>query len=153
MGSYNFDIDLQKAKVTEAEVAKLLRKRYGDIDIETCDTIDYDIRFLDGNDQEVTIEIKEDFSCMNSGNVCLEYWCRGKPSGIDATKAKFFLYKIHVSPVQREFYICTSEKLRKLIADGQYLRKFENKGDPNSGTCGYLFRLTEWRKFATRLKL
>lgn len=151
MGHKHFHTDLKIAKGTEADVAVLLKERFDVEEVYTNDTIDYDLWFP-YNGRTLTFEVKEDFECMNSGNVCVEYWCRGKPSGIDATKALYFIYKVHLHPRKFEYYICKTNTVRRMIADEVYHRVFTNKGDPNSGTCGYLFRLTDWRKFATLIE-
>ena len=51
---------------------------------------DYDIK-LDG---KTTIEVKADRLAHKTGNVVIEYQCNGKPSGIESTRADFWLYFI-----------------------------------------------------------
>lgn len=41
-------------------------------------------------DGRLTLEIKSDYIVQQSGNVAIEYECRGKPSGISTTKAAYW---------------------------------------------------------------
>lgn len=58
---------------------------------------DFDLLFKKDN-KEVKIEVKQDFSCFLTGNVGVEYHCRGKQSGIMASKADLYVYKLHQNP-------------------------------------------------------
>lgn len=147
MGHYDFVTDLAISVETEREVARLVKRYFGDdVQIQFCNDNRYDLIF-DYEGKPFSIEVKEDFSCMNTGNVCVEFECRGKPSGIAVSKANFFIYKVHESPVRHGYYICSTKTLRKQIEIGAYFRTFQAGGDAGSGTKGYLFKLDKFKSF------
>ena len=57
----------------------------------------YDVFFVvnskDGA-RRFTVEIKNDIASMRTGNIGIEYECRGKPSGIAITKADYWMHII-----------------------------------------------------------
>jgi len=55
----------------------------------------YDILFHDKNSKPIKVEVKQDFSCFRTGNIGVEYHCRGKESGIFTSQADIYVYKIH----------------------------------------------------------
>ena len=64
---YDFKLDLPKGEEAEQKIASLLHMNDGGL-----------------------VEVKRDFLVSNTGNVAIEYECRGKPSGIAKTKAKWW---------------------------------------------------------------
>lgn len=151
MGNYSFELDLERAKETETEIARIVRKYMGeDVQIDFCDNKDYDLRVL-VEGEPFYLEVKEDFMCMNTGNVCVEFECRGKPSGIAVSKAQFFVYKLHESPVRKRYYICSTKTLRKMIEQRAYHRIFESGGDVGSNTKGYLFKVETFKAFTEEM--
>lgn len=58
------------------------------------------------------IEVKTDRLAYKTGNVFIEYECRGKPSGIATTTATYWIYKIEqtdtaiIVPIERLKNIC-----------------------------------------------
>ena len=62
-----FDIDLQYGQVREQELADILK--YEKIEVKT-----------------------ERDKWMETGNICIEYRCRGKQSGIAVTQAKYWAH-------------------------------------------------------------
>lgn len=150
---YDFDMDLQKSKSTENEIAALFKYYYGDeiIDISFCNDNRYDI-LLNMNGCNVTLEVKEDFKCMVTGNVCVEYECRGKPSGIAVTQADYIVYKIHETPIKFNYYICSTDELIRRIENQEYVRTFDSGGDLGSNTKGYLFKLDIFKSFTRKIR-
>lgn len=62
--------------------------------VKSNNDIKYDLEFnKDG--KSYFVEVKQDFSCFRTGNIGVEYSCRGKISGILASKSDFYIYKIH----------------------------------------------------------
>ena len=64
---YDFKLDLPKGEEAEKTISHLLHMTDGDL-----------------------VEVKRDFKVSDTGNVAIEYECRGKPSGIAITKAKWW---------------------------------------------------------------
>lgn len=139
--NYDFNLDLPIAKETERQVTEfLLNKFSGLCFLNECNNADYDVAFeLQGN--LFTVEIKEDFTCRKTGNVGVEFSCRGKDSGIRNTKANFYLYKIHEPDGTKSLYWIKTKTLKQMISDGLYHRTV-NGGDEGSNSKCYLFYLS-----------
>ncbi len=139
MPHYNFRQDHKIARKTERQIADyLVSKGYEFID--ECNNADYDIRMKTPSGDVITIEIKEDFSCRKTGNVGLEYHCRGKPSGISVSKADFYLYKVHEPNGEKNMYIIKTSELKEMVENKLWFREV-NGGDPGSNSLNYLFKL------------
>lgn len=149
MPNYDFDQDLPIAQKTELEVANLLVARYPDSKIISFSkTNEYDI-LLKVRDRFATFEVKEDFTCKKTGNVGLEFETRGKPSGIQVSKANFYVYKIHTLH-EIEFYLFQTSMLKSMIAKKLYFRIIIG-GDPGSNSKNYLFEYEIFVKYGKRI--
>lgn len=149
MPNYNFRDDLPIAQETEKEVAKILEDKGAKI-LEFNNDNKYDIK-IEWKGQEKTIEVKEDFTCQRTGNVGLEYSCRGKDSGIACSKADFYVYKIHEPGGAIHFYMMKTADLKKLIENKLYHRVV-NGGDVGSNSMNYLFFLKYIKQISIMLK-
>lgn len=138
MGNYHFVPDLEKAKETEKEIAEKLQNKYGAVILEFGKTNEYDL-LLEMKGMELSFEIKEDFYCEKSGNVAVEFECRGKPSGISVSKALYYLYKIHTK-TGILYAVCKTTTLKKMI-DQELYHRVVSGGDSGSNTKNYLFTL------------
>lgn len=138
--NYDFNKDLPIAKKTEAQVAQFLVDNAGMTFLEENDTNAWDLKMQTREGKEITIEVKEDFTCQRTGNVGVEYECRGKPSGISVSKANIYLYKVHEPNGRIGLYVIATKNLKKMIAEEQYFRVV-NGGDPGSNSMNYLFKL------------
>ena len=149
MPHYNFRDDLPIAQETEKEVAKILQDKGAEI-IEFNNDNRYDIK-IRWKGQEKTIEVKEDFTCQRTGNVGLEFSCRGKDSGIAVSKADFYVYKIHEPGNNVHFYMMKTSDLKKLI-DSKFYHRIVNGGDIGSNSMNYLFFLKYIKQISIMLK-
>lgn len=140
MPNYDFNLDLPIARKTERQVAEYLIEKGNMSFLDECDTNAYDLKMRTPNGTEVTIEVKEDFTCERTGNVGVEYECRGKPSGISVSKAQFYLYKVHEPSGRIGLYIIPTKDLKEMVARQKYFRVV-NGGDPGSNSMNYLFKL------------
>lgn len=138
--NYDFDLDLPIAKKTEKQVAEFLVQKFGMKFLADNDDNAYDLKMATQDGKVVTIEVKEDFTCERTGNVGVEYSCRGKPSGIEVSKAGAYLYKVHEPSGKIGLYLIATKKLKKMISEQQYFRTV-NGGDPGSDSLNYLFKL------------
>jgi hypothetical protein len=141
MSNFNFHKDLARAEETEAEVAKILAKKAGPSYLEVSwghgkAELDIQLTTIFGS---TTFELKEDFAHAKYGNIAIEYWSRGKPSGINVTTAKFWIQKVHEQDGSMNLYMISCRKLRDMILYKRYKRKVENGGDFDSGTKLFLF--------------
>lgn len=141
MPNYDFTKDLPKAQKTERQIATFLEEK-GLKYISDCNNSDYDLLMELTDGTRMTIEIKEDFTCEVTGNVGVEYECRGKPSGISVSKADFYCYKVHESASKKGLYIIKTEKLKEMIRKRIWHREVCG-GDPGSNSRCYLFYLRD----------
>ena len=138
-GFQQFEDDLAIAQVTEVELAELLQSKTN-LKIHSYNhDYRYDVVFETPNNMYLTVEIKEDFTCERTGNVGLEYSCRGKDSGIRTSEAHLYFYKLH-TPKGIVNALCQTKDLKKLVEDKRYFRTV-NGGDPGSNSLNYLFKL------------
>ena len=139
MGNYNFNEDLKVAHSTEKEVAELLCRRLN-LTLDTfCNNSACDI-VLKNEDTQFTFEVKEDFMCERTGNVSVEYESRGKRSGIAASQADAWVYKIHEPNGKVSIYMIPTTRLVTMCKEKLYHRTV-NGGDEGSNTMNFLFTL------------
>lgn len=94
---------------------------------------DYDIEGLDVKDRRMLFEVKNDIKSAKTGNIAIEYECRGVASGIERTKAHFW-----VSIGSDEVFILKVSKLKELIENEEYDRKVS--GGDDMAAKMYLFK-------------
>jgi hypothetical protein len=85
------------------------------------------------------IEAKEDKKCELYGNVAIEFFCRGKPSGIDVTESDLWIETVHCPDRTVRVYLLETKNLKNLIKEKKYW-KMKPMGD-NNVAYGYLFKL------------
>ncbi len=140
MANYDFNKDFPIAEKTEAQVAQFLVDEVGMEFIEGCNDNRYDLLMKAPNGKNITIEVKEDFTCKKTGNVGVEYQCRGKDSGIRVSQADFYLYKVHRPDGKIQLMMQKTEDLKDMIRDRKFHRKVIG-GDVGSNSKNYLFKL------------
>jgi hypothetical protein len=87
------------------------------------------------------IEVKSDRRTCETGNVYIEYWSRGKPSGISTSQSDYYVYKV---AEDEAIIIATSQlkkKLKQLVEEGK-ARKDVRGGDNNT-SLGILCKLKD----------
>ena len=142
MPNYDFRKDLPIAQKTEKQVAVFLEKRFSGLKfVRDCDNSDYDLEF-DLQGSSLTVEVKEDFTCKKTGNVGVEFSCRGKDSGIRVSKAHYYLYKVHRPDGDVSVYWIKTKDLKTMVQEEKYFR-IVSGGDPGSNSMCYLFKLNE----------
>ena len=137
--NYNFEDDLPIAKKTEAQITDWLVSK-GLTFLEDCDDNRYDVKMAYGAGNEVTIEIKEDFTCERTGNVGVEVESWGRPSGLSTSKADMYLYKIHEPSGRKSMYMIKTAKLKTMVKNCLWFREVVG-GDPGSDSRNFLFKL------------
>lgn len=136
---YSFEQDLYQAAQTEEQVAQWFADEGHEV-IELNNDYRYDIKVKLKTGGVVLIEVKEDFMCKKTGNVAVEFQCRGKPSGIARSEADYIIYKVH-TPDDVELLAISKRKLINLINTEQY-HSIKVGGDSGSETKMYLFSIT-----------
>lgn len=132
-GTFNFESDLKRAQIVERRLGELLRAREHVKQVEFNDDRRFDLRVTKHDGSSYTIEVKHDMVSNRSGNVGVEFKCRGKPSGIDTSEADYWVFLL-----DNTFHIIATKRLRAFIEDVRFTA-IGRGGDENSRTAMYLF--------------
>jgi len=143
---YDFKKDLQDGQLAEREAIEKLQVHFPEIsDFKQSDTKDYDIQgILDG--QPVTFEVKNDLMAHKTGNVAIEYKCRGKASGLSTSKADYWIYKF-----DNTFFLFKTDTLRQQLFDKKNYFRLVTGGDIGSNTKMYLVKVKALRTWGMEL--
>ena len=123
MGSYNFGFDIEEGEVGEAIVRELLSGKRG------------------------TVEVKRDAIVSATGNIAVEYECRGMPSGIMTSTATWWAFVLSGDNYLDELVLMVlAARLRAICR--YHIQKGEVKpgGDDGQSTMVLLHvpRLLSW---------
>lgn len=77
------------------------------------------------------IEVKMDKIAHRTGNIAIEYECRGKPSGIAVTEAEYYAYVIPMAPLRNIILLMEVEYLKRLSRLHFLEGKIKKMGDSN----------------------
>jgi hypothetical protein len=138
MANYKFNKDIIVAKKTEEEVAGILEKLYDAKILAYNNDNRYDL-LVNIKGKELKVEIKEDMMGETTGNVGLEFYSRGKDSGIRTTQADYYIYKLHTKDHGIQFVLHSVDTLRKMVDNAEFFRIVDG-GDPGSHSFNYLFK-------------
>lgn len=144
MANLNFKKDLLLGNEGEDVLRDFLNTK-GCEPISKNDDRRYDLKMLKKG-VETTYEIKTDFKCaplFDTGNIFIEFECRGKESGIMVTEADWF---VTYFKYLNEIWFIKSKKLIQLINDNNF-PTFSDAGDLNSNTKGYLINRKKFKKY------
>jgi hypothetical protein len=130
---------LAVATDTELEIANLLESKYDFKILEHSHDNRYDLLAERPDGKKYSFEIKADFTHARTGNIGVEFECRGKASSIAVSKADFYIYKIHNYDGTAGIYLLKTETLKKMISDKKYFR-IVNGGDTGSNSMNYLLK-------------
>jgi hypothetical protein len=146
MGHYDFKKDHKIAVKTEQFIADLIMKaNKGKIkSIQINDDNRYDLGILTLGGEFIKVEIKEDFTCQETGNVGVEFECRGKASGIAVSQADLYCYRIHEPNGDISIRLIETKALKNLIRQSKYHR-IVTGGDEGSNSKNYLFKLSVFK--------
>ena len=111
MGHYNFEFDLPEGIAAERLVEEILAGERG------------------------TIEVKRDFKVSDTGNIAIEFECRGRKSDIAVTKAMWWAIVLDGRQFAHEMIIfIKTSRLKEIAKDIYKARGFVTGGDKNSNT-------------------
>jgi len=96
---------------------------------------DYDIELIKDNNKTL-YEVKSDRWTQKTNNVCIEFECSNKPSGISTTKSDYYAYFIIINDGY-DLIVIKTETIKKLIKEKKY-NKIKMGGD-NNNSIFYLF--------------
>ena len=83
----------------------------------------YDVKVITNEGAEILYEVKADRFTARTGNICIEFSCRGEKSGITTTEAGYYaIFVVQNTPKGKEddLYIVETDYIRKLIKDSKY---------------------------------
>lgn len=148
---YDFNKDLSVAEITEKKIAELLQSVFNLVVMKFNKTKDYDILMKGKKTGTLhTFEVKEDFTHARTGNVGLEFESWGRESGIQVSKAEYYVYKIHNTDGTYDVYVIKTQVLKALINKKMYSRIIIG-GDFGSESKNYLFKDTVFYKYARKI--
>ena len=91
-------------------------------------------------DNTIKYEVKADRMAKKTGNICIEYECNNKPSGITTTESNYYAYFIEgIGDDEPILYIIPTDIIRHEIKNKTYKR--ECKGGNGYRAKLYLFKL------------
>jgi hypothetical protein len=124
-------------------------------EVETLKYLDYDsFSFNDNNaydiaiikdDKKTFIEVKSEKLASKTGNICVEYYCRGKPSGISVTKAEYYFIYVVISDVKYRVFKVPTNDIKEMIKNKLFIR--ECNGGDNMASKMYLFSIKSLQKY------
>jgi len=77
--------------------------------------------------QNKKIEVKRDFRASQTGKVFVEFFCRGKPSGISTTEAEYWAFILDGETV----VLLPTEKMKALTEEAKQSGRVVSGGDSN----------------------
>jgi hypothetical protein len=147
MNSYNkFRRDLKVG--LEYEERALNYFDYDSVEMSKGNFKEYDFKY-EKNNECVKVEVKSDRLSSKTGNFFIEFECRGKPSGLNATTADYWCYFVlHYEPgnianiVSYDCYIIPTDELKNLVKGCRVV----NGGDDYLSK-GYLLKIKDCSKY------
>ena len=120
----NFEEDLADGQLGEKAVRHFVETRWNKKFITYGNTSAFDIMFQNNKQNPVFFEVKtdlfeKDWDKGGTGNMAIEYKCRGKPSGIRTTMADWFAYYFP-NLSKNHLWIIRMDKLKKLIKENNF---------------------------------
>jgi hypothetical protein len=162
MAEYSFRKDIIEGEAGEDYIIDFLTKGWKGTLLQKKKDYTWDFKIDFENSGVQTFESKTDVYCIPSslvngkvikgrdtGNIFIEFSCRGKDSGIKVTEADWFVYYFKFLG---ELWIIKVDDLKKLIDENNF--KIGVGGDPGSNSSGYLIPRMKFRdKFLLRINL
>jgi hypothetical protein len=162
MAEYSFRKDIIEGEAGEDYIIDFLTKGWKGTLLQKKKDYTWDFKIDFENSGVQTFESKTDVYCIPSsmvngkvikgrdtGNIFIEFSCRGKDSGIKVTEADWFVYYFKFLG---ELWIIKVDDLKKLIDENNF--KIGVGGDPGSNSSGYLIPRMKFRdKFLVRINL
>ena len=137
-----FEKDLQFGKDAEGLILKKIQAKYPLAFMIEGKFKAFDI-FVPEIEQGV--EVKCDRQAEHTGNIFIEIECNGKHSGIQTTRAGFYVYQTKI----RTFWVKSDDIKRYLIANAKDVPMFQNtqKGE-YSAVRGYLIPIEDFDRIS-----
>ncbi len=106
---------------------------------------EYDLIIYTDDSTPIYYEVKADRYTHKTGNLCIEFECNKKPSGISTTTANIYSYFVITPNNGFELYNIPVEYIRNIIAENKF--KFIKNGGDNYLSKFYLFDIKLFSKY------
>jgi len=140
----NFQDCLKLGKYYELETLKHIKYDSYEFSIGKCK--EWDLKTIN-NSINTYYEVKSDLVANKHGNICIEFNCSKKDSGITATTADYWVYYVIEDKVLNKYkvFIIPTIELKEMIQDKLYTR-IVKCGDGFNASC-YLFKMSLFDKY------
>jgi hypothetical protein len=136
-----FNNDLKFGKEYELKFVDYMKMK--NYEIMQGEIIQYDIICYD-NEETIKYEVKTDRMTYKTGNICIEFACSNKPSGITTSESDYYIYYV-IENNDYDLYKIPTQKLKKYIRQMKYDRIVKG-GDKYLSRC-YLFNKDVFSKY------
>jgi hypothetical protein len=109
----------------------------------------YDIKII-LNNCRIKYEIKADRLAYKTGNIAIEYMCNHQPSGITATRSKYYGIFIIKDDDTYDLYIIPTKIIKQLIMDKLYWKDIGGGYDYRAQL--YLFKTDIFKDYKHRVE-
>jgi len=154
---YNFHRDLEISELLQKEIMEEIKKYlskkgfYADI-VEPNNKdnkFDFIIKYFPKNNNHIirqsSFELKDDFLTKDTGNLFVEYYCNGKPSGISISNADFYVFSVRKTDIRKaDIFIIKTTKLKELI---KQVKPNIVKGGDNNASKGFLLPYSTFKQY------
>jgi hypothetical protein len=154
MAEYQFKGDVVEGEAGEEFIIEYLTTNWKGTLLEQKRDYTWDFKIDFTNAGILTFELKTDVYCIpdrelngkkikgkDTGNIFIEFSCRGKDSGIKVTEADWFGYYFKYFG---ELWLIPVDKLRELTKNNDF--RVGVGGDPGSNSMGYLIPKKKFRE-------
>jgi hypothetical protein len=142
-----FTEDLKFGEVYQSLLLNYIHEDYEEVEYAPQNQAfkDWDVKVMKGN-YICRYEVKADRLTNKTGNVCIEYECNSRPSGIATTQADIYAYFVIKNSNDQDCYLIPVKFIKTLIESGDY--KKINCGD-RYRTKAFLVPLNRFSSFLT----
>ena len=111
----NFDECLKAGEYYQNHYLEELDLSDFDVEMAKGNFKDWDIKFTQkSSGRTLYYEVKSDMRAKTSGRLAIEYSYNNLPSGINATKAHYW---VHYIPTTNTYYFLTVKRLKEIISE------------------------------------
>jgi hypothetical protein len=142
MNHYDFKKDHKENEVVEDYVKNWLYDNMKPNTVYCCNDNRYDFRCEYSDGSSITYELKHHILSKKTGNISVEFECRGNKSGIEVSQADIYL---HIFYKDDRVYMLAiyAKKMKRMIFDRKY-HKIVIGGDVGSQSKSYLFTIQQF---------
>lgn len=124
------------------ETLKMFLELKGATDVKENHDKKYDLSFT-LNNRQYTMEIKHDHMWESTGNVAIEFFSRGKHSGIATSTAFMWVYILN-----DELWVAQTDSLKGKLENGRFRQV---TGGDNGTSALYLVPIKEFKRIFRRI--